>query len=361
MHTTTRWLLCCTAAVVAFVAAPTLAVAGAPAGTHQISANDLIPSKSSGQAYSERYSFAVDLDDGGHVGMNWTISNLGIRNGYGAAQVEVRHPDTDNYSSNERESRSNWSYDEDSFQLNIADATVEAVDDSTFELNYDGDDVRIELTFENTIDMWRPDSADIDSGGDFYRFTMVAPRAEVSGRVHIDGEWHDVTGSNSGYADHVVTNTAPYNMADRFIRFRQYSDDVFVMWRDVDLVDDFGGGNSTWVVVGVGDEIVYADDDPELRFGNVERDGDTGYPVPGAVQIISETDRGDLNLLLRKDDMDRTDLLEHHGRIAQAVASSVSDPYQYDIHGDWALEVNVGERRLRIRDDGHVTIDYVNQ
>lgn len=360
MHTTTRLLLLCSFAAIAIVSAPLAAQAsGWGSGGQNASADDLIPSMSSGQAYSERYSFSVSLDGGGHIGMNWTISNLGIRNGYGAAQVRFEHSDFDNYSSSERESRRNWSYDENSFKLDIADATIRAVDDSTFELNYDAGDVKAELTFENTIDMWRPGSGELGDGGDFYRFTMVSPRANVTGRIYRDGQWHDVSGTNSGYADHVVTNVAPYNLASRFTRFRQYDDDVFVMWREVDLTDDYGGDNPVWVVVGVGDEIVYEDLDAELRFGDVERDDETGYRVPHAVQVLSENADGNLRLTLRKDNINRTDLLEEHGRVARMIASSVSNPFQYNVEGDYALEVNVGDRRLRTMDDGHVTIDYV--
>ena len=355
MNTLLRCLMVCAAISAVLLSAPMTTTASA---SGSVSVNDLIPSMSSGQAYSERYSFAVDLDNGGHVGMNWTISNLGIRNGYGAAEVRVRHPDIDDYNSSERKRRSDWSYDEERFELNIADSTVRAVDDGVFELRYDGGDVRIELRFENTIDMWRPDA--IESGSDFYRFTMVSPRANVTGRVYIEGQWYDVAGTNSGYADHVVTNVAPYNLASRFTRMRQYDDEVFVMWREVGLTDDFGGGSNTWIVVGVGDQIVYADTNPEVRYGDLERDDETGYYVPDAIQVLSQQGDDELRLTLRRNEHHRTDLLAHHGRMARMVASAVSDPYQYDVHGEYALQVNVGDRRLRLMSDGHVTIDYVN-
>lgn len=325
-----------------------------------VSPDELIPSMSSGQAYSERYNFAVDLDNGGHISMNWTISNLGIRNGYGAAEVEVRHSDIDDYHSSERESRRNWSYDENRFALDIADASIEAVDDGIFDLRYTGDDVRIELRFDNTIDAWRPPDGEVDDNGDFYRFTMVAPRADVTGRVYIEGQWHDVSGDRSGYADHVVTNIAPYNLATRFSRFRQYDDDVFVMWREMALTDDYGGDSNAWIVVGVGDELVYEDTAPDVRFGDIDYDAETGYHVPHAIQILSNNGDGQLQLTLREDEIHRTDLLDHYGRVVRMIASTVSEPYQYDIHGDYALQFDVGDHLIRTIESGHVTIDYIN-
>lgn len=346
-----NWWLVCAMAAMGVAVMPSIADA---------STDDLIPEMASGQAYSERYNFSVDLDGGGHIGMNWTISNLGVRNGYGASQVRVRHPDASDYNHSERETRSNWSYNENSFELDIADATIEAVGDGEFELEYDGGDVKVELTFENVIDMWSPDNGTVEQGSDFYRFTMVSPRADVEGRVRLDGEWHDVTGSQSGYADHVVTNVAPYNLAQRFVRFRQYDDDVFVMWREMALTDDYGGGTPTWVMVGVGDEVAFSGD-ATVRYGNLERDEETGYDIPHAVQVQAESGSDTLDLRLRKDDHDRTDLLEQHGRIARMIAGSVSDPFQYDVHGDYRLEVDVGDNQLRTLDSGRVTIDYLNR
>lgn len=326
----------------------------------KVSTDELIPRMSSGKAYSERYTFAVDFDDGGHVGMDFTISNLGIRNGYGASEVRVYLPDVDDYKQSEKVSRKKWSYDEDSFALDIADAKVTADGDEAFDLEYDGGDVKVELRFERQLPMWRPGNGEIRNDDDYYRFTLVAPRADVTGRIYIDGQWRDVRGTNSGYGDHVATNIAPYNLANRFTRFRSYSDDAFIMWREVDLTDDFGGDRVTWVVVGVGDEIIFEDPDAEVQFGDWERDEETDYHVPHAVQVVSKKGDDRLRFLLRSDDVERRDLLEGRGRAARMIARSVSDPFQYNVRGDYALEVIVGGERLRTKTDGHVTVDYVN-
>ena len=333
---------------------------GSAASGQQATVSDLIPSMSSGQAYSERYSFAADLDGGGHIGMNWTISNLGIRNGYGSSEFRINLPDHDNFRVNERVRRSQWSYDEDSFGLDIANSKIKAVDDGVFEIDYDDGEVRAELRFESRIPMWQPGSGELRSDDDFYRFTIIAPRADLSGRVYVDGQWHDVKATQSGYADHVSTNIAPYNMGKRFSRFRQYSDDVFIMWREIDLGAAFGGRTVTWILVGIGDEIIYEDVDAELRFGNLERDDETDYQIPHAIQVLSNNGSDKVRLTLRGEDVDRRDLLAGQGRMVRSIASRVSNPYRYDVEGRYALELEVGERRLRKVDEGLVTIDYVN-
>lgn len=320
---------------------------------------DLIPRMSSGQAYTERYSFAVDFDDGGHVGANFTISNLGVRSGYGAAEIRVRHPDHDNYSHQERVSRGDWSYDEDTFGLDIAGAQLEADGDDAFKLTYQGDDAAVDLRFQTHMEMWRPGRGEIRRDDDYYRFTLVAPRSDVTGRIKIDGQWHDVQGTRRGYADHVATNVAPFDLGKRFTRFRTYEDDVFVLWREIRLTRDFGGRSVSWIVVGVDDEIIYEDPDAEVQYGNLERDEETSYQVPHAVQVVSQKGDHRMRFLLRGDEVDRRDLLASYGRVVRAIASRFSEPYEYTIRGDYILEVNA-DQPVRIRDSSHFIVDHVN-
>ncbi len=332
---------------------------GQTAGTPTM--DDLIPSMSSGQAYSERYSFSFNPDQGGHIGINLTISNLGVRSGYGASELRLDMPDRDRYSKSERESRRNWSYDEESFGLQIADAELRADGENAFEYRYDDGDVKVELRFEKRVPMWQPGNGEIRSGDDYYRFTLVAPRSRVTGRVYIDGEWHDVSTEDSGYADHVVTNVAPFDLGKRFTRFRAYEDDVFILWREIDLTSKYGGRPVTWVVVGVGDEIVYEDANAEVRFGEVERHESSGYQVPHAAQVRSDKGDDQLRFLLRGDDYNHRDLLASYGRVARMVAGSLSDPHQFNVEGRYALEVTVDGRPLRVTGENRFTIDYVNQ
>jgi len=325
----------------------------------QVSMRDLVPRMSSGQAYSERYGFAVDLDGGGHIGMDFTISNLGIRSGYGASQVRVRLPGQERYEYGERVSRGDWTTAGDRLALDIAKTQVESRGDDSFVLRHDGD-VKVELTFRNTMPMWRPGSGQIRQGDDYYRFTLIAPRANVEGRVQIDGVWHEVSADRAGYADHVATNVAPYDLAKRFSRFRDYNDDVFVIWREIELSEKFGGRTLTWAMVGVGDRIIFTDPDAQLRPGNVRPDSSTGYQVPHAVQLEGDSAQGQMRFVMRGERVEKKDLLASYGRAARLIASALSKPWQFNIHGDYALEVDVGGRTLRTRGGGHYTVDFVN-
>ena len=325
----------------------------------QVSMNELIPRMSSGQAYTERYAFAVDLDCGTHVGMNFTISNLGLRNGYGASEVRVRFPDRANYHHGERVSRRNWSFQSDQFGLDIADVQVWADGADAFELRHQSDGIEVELRFEKKIPMWRPGNGEVRSGEDYYRFMLTAPRAEVTGRIKVDGEWREVRGTRSGYGDHVATNVAPYDLAKRFTRFRSENEDVFVMWREIELTEEYGGERVSFVVVAVGDRIVYEDTSPEIRFSEINHDGATGYGVPHQAEVISSNGVAQLRFGLRGSQVEKRDLLESYGRAARMVASRLSNPFQYNVNGDYQLEIT-GGASIRRSGVSHFTLDFVN-
>jgi hypothetical protein len=324
------------------------------------SMRDLIPRLSSGQAYSERYNFSVDLDGGGHIGVDFTISNLGIGNHRGAASVRVRLPGEERYSFSEQVRRRSWNYAQDRFMLDIANTTVESKGNDTFVIKHDGD-VKLELEFKNTIPMWKPGNGEIRVGTDgYYRFTLSAPRADVTGRVFIAGQWREVRGTRSGYGDHVATNVAPYDFAKRFSRFRHYNDDVFVIWREIKLEEKHGGQTYTWVMVGHRDQIVFADPNATLREGNVRSDASTGYDVPHTLQVEGRRGQETLTLQMVGGRVEKKDILASYGRAARMVAGTVSNPFQYNVQSRYTLQLNAGARTGTTTGNSHYTIDFIN-
>lgn len=315
---------------------------------------DLVPRMMTEEAYSERYSFAVDLDGGGHIGVDFTISNLGLGDGHGMLGVRVRRPGQPPYEFNKKLSRSEWSAASGSFELTFDNTSVRGVGADTFILTHKGARP-FELTFKNKIPMWRPGGGQIDVEGGFYAFNLIAPRADVSGRV--DGV--EVTGARAGYADHVATNVAPFDLATRFTRFRDYNDDVFVMWRDIELTRDNGGQSVTWVVVGYKDAIVFSDASARLKLGNIKADK-TGYNVPKVVQLDGRSGKDSIRLIMQGRTMKRTDLLASYGTAAKMIAAAVSEPYQFELRGPYTLQMTIGGASATVEGRSHYTIDYLN-
>ncbi|MFB6372112.1 MAG: hypothetical protein ABEN55_03130, partial [Bradymonadaceae bacterium] len=197
---------------------------------------DLIPEPKSGEAYSERYGFSAKLDDGGKVVVNFTISNLGWGNHHGAAEVKVHLPDQENYQFSKKVDSSKWSYAKDKFKLDISNTVVEGKDDGTFEFRHDGD-VKLRLEVSSDVSMWRPGRGKLQVDGGYMAMDVFALRGTAKGKVKIGEKWHEISSTRGVYADHVSTDIAPYNLADRFSRTRVYDDenDVFFMWREIKL------------------------------------------------------------------------------------------------------------------------------
>lgn len=319
----------------------------------------LVPRMSSDEAYTERYGFAVDVDGGGHVGVDFTISNLGFGDGHGAINVRVYMPGEKRYEYNKKLSRDEWTADPNSFGLSLDNTTVRAKGTDGFVIKHKGK-VQFELTFQNKIPMWKPGNGRIDVDGGYYAFDLIAPRADVSGRVYVGGKWIEIKGTRSGYADHVATNVAPFDLAKRFIRFRDYNKDVFVMWREIELTEDQGGKSLTWVVVGYKDAIVFSDASARLKFGSIKRDGKTSYDIPRVVQLDGKRGKDSVRLVMQGRKMKRKDLLASYGAAAKMIASTVSEPFQFELKGKYALQMTIGGASATVEGHGHYTIDYLN-
>jgi hypothetical protein len=328
-------------------------------GSKKLTATSLTPKMSSEEAYTERYSFAVDLDGGGHVGVDFTVSNLGWGDHHGGASVRVRMPGSKKYEYNKKVDDGEWTFSKSGFALNIASTSVKAKGKNTFIIKHNGR-VKVDLKFVNRIPMWRPGNGQITVEDGYYAYDVIAPRAEVTGRIFINGVWKDVRAERSGYADHVATNIAPYDFAKRFSRFRQYKDDLFVIWREITLESDHGGKSLTWIMVGYKDQIVISDSNARLRSGKIKRDSKTKYPVPFALQVDGKRGGDRVKLVMNARKKKRKDLLASYGAAAKVVASSVSEPFRFDLACDYTLQMTIKGSNATVRGSGHYSVDFIN-
>lgn len=322
-------------------------------------AKDLIPRMSSEEAYSERFVFSTDIDGGGHIGIDFTISNLGWGDGHGAASVRVELPGQKKYKFNEKVDEDDWRYGKESFSLDIAKTHVHAVGNNTYILKHSGS-VKVELTLKGTVPMWRPGAGRIKVDDGYYSFDVIAARADVTGRVFLGGKWHEIKSTGNGYAEHSATNVAPYELATRYSRMRTVEGDVFVMWRETKLSKDYGGKSFTFVVVAYKDKVVFSAPDARIKFGNVRRDGKTGYSVPLSVQIEASDGRDSIKMVVQGDNYSRSNLLDSYGSVAKAAAAMVTEPYRFSVKNDYTLQMTVQGATATINGHGHMVFDYVN-
>lgn len=284
----------------------------------------------------------------------------GWGDGHGAASVRVNMPGLKGYTFNEKVERDDWKYGKDSFSLDIAKTHVHAVSDDTYVLKHSGS-VKLELTFKGTLPMWRPGAGRIKVDDGYYKLDVIAPRADVTGRVYIGGKWHEIKSTRNGYAEHSATNIAPYELATRYSRMRTVEGDVFVMWRETKLARDYGNRSYTFVMVAYKDKIVFSSPDARLKFGNLRRDDKTGYLVPLSVQIDATSGQDTIKLVAHGTKYSRTNLLDSYGAVAKAAAAMVTEPFRFSVGNNYTLQMTIQGTTAQIAGASHMVFDYVNK
>ncbi len=321
----------------------------------------LVPEMSTDESYTQRYSFSADLDGGGHIGVDFTVSNLGWGDGNGAVELRVNLPDQKKYKFKKKKDDDEWTYSKDNFKLEIASTLIRAKGKNKYQLIHNGK-VKVNVTFSNVIPKWRPGRGQITVDGDkYYKYGIIAPRANVEGTVTVGGKVFNVKGTGKGFADYVATNIAPYDLATRFSRFRTFNGDLVVAWREIKLTEDNGGKSSVWVVVGYKDKIVFSDANAKMKEGKIKSDSKTGYRIPYAIQIDGKSGKDSIRLIHQGTSMRRKDMLKSMGSAVKSVASVVAEPYSFNFGGKYTLQMDIGGTKATMKGTSNYTLDYINK
>jgi hypothetical protein len=319
------------------------------------SMSDLKPTVSDSEAYSDRYGFSADMEDGTHVGVDFTISNLGFGDRNVVVEVRVKPKNGKDYRYNESYDEDEWSAGSSGFSLKAGPTTIQGKGKDTFIINHAGS-TPVKLKFENIVPMWSPGSGRLSTDAGFYDIHIISPVARVTGTVG----GRKVT-SSQGYAEHVATDAAPYELARSFRRARIYKDDIMILWRDIELHPDIGGGNTPWILVTYKDKIVFSSSKARVRYGSTYKDSKSGYVVPKAVQIDARNGKDRIKLIMKARRTKRKDLLANQGSFVKAVASAVAEPYQFTGTGEFTLQMEIGGAAAQVGDNAHYTIDFITK
>jgi hypothetical protein len=322
----------------------------------KLTTESLIPTMAGSETYSERYTFGADLDDGGRLKIEFTVGNVGPGDEHGAVSVRLDLPGRSTYAFQKKVS--DWSYSKETFRLEIAGTTVEAVEDDQFRLTHRNGDVALEVVFERTLPMWRPGNGRIAVDDRYMTTELIAPRADVTGTFATDAQTRSIRGTRSGLADHAISLFLPYQLARRFSRHHVFDDDLFVAWREIQLLDAHGGESLTWIVVGYEEQIVFSNADAEATFLEMKRDSETGYRVPLGVRIRGRTGGDSVTWRARGRNLRRRDLLAVYGPLVRMLARAVTQPYQYRLDADYTLQMSIEGADATVRGEGTYSMDY---
>jgi len=346
-----------------FVALPSTGLAQqmwADGSGSAVTESDLIPALSSSESYIERYKFKADLDGGGNVKINFVISNMGWGDLTGVAKVRLKLPDRGKYKFKKKLEEGNWSSADDKLKLSIADTKLTCPEKGKYVIEHEGDK-SLRVVFENRLPAWQPGNGELKSGSSFYRNHLMSPRASVEGTVDWDGEEIEFSSEQDGHAEHTATNIAPYKMARRFSWFRTFNGNVMIAWKYIDLTEKFGGGDVTWIAIGYNRRLVFSSADATMKLGRIQPDGTSGYRVPRAAQVEAEDGDDSIKFVHKGSSYDRKDLMKSLGGVARTVASSVTNPYRFDVPGEYSFQMEIQGAKAKVDGKEQFTIDIFNE
>ncbi|MEZ4460707.1 MAG: hypothetical protein R3E66_13460 [bacterium] len=325
-------------------------------GTAVPKQSDFIPKLKSGEAYSERYTFNIPLDGGGDVYMDFTVSNLGWGDHKGVTTARVRLPGKKAYTYKAELDEDDWSFDRKVLKIRMGKSTLEA-DGEGYRLRHDGD-VRIDLKLENTVPAWRPGSGKIKVGGETFELALMSPKARVSGRIGMAGTWYPVSSAN-GMGDWSMSTIAPYDLANRFSRFKAYHDGMMVTWREIRTTEDLGGKSVVWVLVVKDGEVLFESAAAKLTASAEFTDKTSGYSVPRVFKIQGRDNGQTLSLTVRATRVTVRDLLADYGSVARTIAGTLTNPYQFNSEASFTLKLD-GDESTTVTGSGPLGIDILN-
>lgn len=363
MWKTTRARLATALAAFLLVALPSTAFAQqmwTDGSGSAVTEGDLMPALASSESYIERYNFKADLDSGGNVKINFVISNMGWGDQTAAAKVHLKLPDHGKYKFKKKKEKGSWSSADDKLRLSVANTTLTYPEKGKYVIEHEGEK-SLRVVFENRLPAWQPGNGELKSGSSFYRNQLMAPRASVKGTVDWDGEEVEFSSEKNGYAEHTATNVAPYKMARRFSWFKTFNGNVTVAWKYIDLSEEFGGEDVTWIAVGYNRRLVFSSGDASMKFGRMQPDGTSGYRVPRAAQVEAEDGDDSVKFVHKGSSYDRKDLMKNWGGVARTVASSVTNPYRFDVPGTYKFQMEIQGAKAKVDGEEQFTIDILNE
>ncbi len=313
--------------------------------------------------YSQEYSFTGWLEDGGEFGAEFLISNVGIGGIKGGVNAWYRPGNGGKkLKASLQKKKGQWSWQNSpapgmkvggsSFTAEPGKATI-AISEG---------ELQAEAQFINILPPWRPGSGRVHFGSarkDYYDVTLLAPKAQVKGKVLIDGEWKEFTGY--GYADHKATTVAPQEQAKTWIRFRAYEGDWTIISQEFILPSSLGGGRIPWIIIGYKDRLVFQSLTHTLTPQNIVEDKKFSYIYPMGLDFAGkEGDRTLAGKVTATRLTDRADLLSGLGAIERAVVSRFSKPVGYYMDADYLFNLTIAGKPYQIKGKGSYYVKHLN-
>jgi hypothetical protein len=260
-----------------------------------------------------------------------------------------------------------WTFSDTGFEVTFDDCYMRG-DGDTFEVRMYDNTLKFEATVDVDGAMFRPGDGRIELGWDaaqYYDMNAI-PRFAFDGRLSTratrsaDETWRDVSGV--GYFEHTRTNTLPVVVAREWLGFRALrADGLSIVYDDVVMTDDFGGGRMPWLLVMLDGDVIFESYDvvftPTREI--VEANPPSNYVLPVAYEIVARS--GADSVAVRVDNaalVTRDSILARVSTMLRAILSQTMNPMDYDYTVDYAAWLDIGGSEAQVAGRGWATFNF---
>lgn len=187
-----------------------------------ISQDDLVLHKMDDEFYTEAYYFMARGDDGTQIFVHYGFSNAGFGSFTGAVEITIIDADGSIHFEKSQVKSKNITFAPDKLDINYDDTHHLRGTPALYEMDSKGEKVGVNLKVKPLVEglKFGDGKTYFDGGEQFYALTILAPKAQFSGTVTINGATRPFTGL--GYADHAWQNYPAHKMADRLFSVRGF-------------------------------------------------------------------------------------------------------------------------------------------
>ncbi|MBJ6760331.1 hypothetical protein JGU66_06120 [Myxococcaceae bacterium JPH2] len=178
----------------------------------------LEPTFSTNDNYGESFTFIGDLDDGGFVLVQLSMTNIGPGSRTGICRATVLRPGQRAWTPQNRVGGKQWRYDPATATLQVGDCWARSSATGTqVEAPLDGG--RVALTYDAPLSPHSPDGSVVEVGSERYRHEVLVATSPVKVTLQVPKSAEE-TLTGGGYADHTRSTIPPAKLARRWVRFR---------------------------------------------------------------------------------------------------------------------------------------------
>jgi hypothetical protein len=315
--------------------------------------------------YSEVWSHGAWLKDGGDLGIDFVISNLGIGNHKGAFKIEFRDAKGNKSSCSKDYSEDEWKSESSGFHLKFGSNEVDG-DMNGINLKVRCDESTLDLRFDNQGVPSKPGSGTLrfeNSGEEkgFYSMVFTSPRAIVSGTLTNKGQKTSIDGVGNAY--HTWTNIGPHQQARRWFRFNSIRDEFSIVLAELEAPSAFGSSHEGWALVYGPEGRIVSSARVRYDYDGFIKDqkAEEGYIIPRRVRIMAvdsdNTIQGTLTMTSIKDIQDPLSDLDF---FRKAIVSRFTKPRDYYIGCNYTFNIKDSKGSHALQGESFFRYTYVN-